>query len=177
MIGEFKNDTPVPETEVKWIFKLEKAEEELLMTKFEESCQEPCDVASQVKHDIYRDLIVRFFQEKLRVELGKLFDDKVAKWKKDNEWVKKCRECKIVKIELYLANDLVSKAEDVAKLHGFKTSTVDVVIGEEDFDFVNKSFKETKLGLKYSAGINKNEYSSFEFGRSFVEIQFKYSLT
>ena len=92
MRGEFKNDTPVPAKETKYKFELDKEEEELLMTKFEEACQEPSEIVSQVRHDLYRSLIIKFFQEKLRVELGKLLDEKKEKWKTDNEWVKKCKK-------------------------------------------------------------------------------------
>lgn len=176
MRGEFKNDTPVPAKETKYKFELDKEEEELLMTKFEEACQEPSEIVSQVRHDLYRSLIIKFFQEKLRVELGKLLDEKKEKWKTDNEWVKKCKKCKILKSELYLVSNIEEKAQDKDKLKGYKISTVDVSIDEEEFDFVEKSFKEAKLPLTYVSGIDKKDYSQVEFGKSFIEIEFTYTL-
>ena len=50
----FKSDLPTPAVPTKYKFELTKEDEEELMTKFEEAC----DIVSQVKHDLFRSLII-----------------------------------------------------------------------------------------------------------------------
>jgi len=75
---------------------------------------------------------------------------------------------------LHLVSDIDAKAEDKEKLKGYKTSTVDINIDEEEFEWDKKSFSEAKFSLKYVSGISKKLYADYEFGKSFIELEFEY---
>ena len=96
-------------------------------------------------------------------------------WKDTNAWVEKVKKCKICKCELHLASNIEAKAQDKEKLKGYKTSTVDINIDEEEFDWDKKSFSEAKYPLKYKSDISKAEYDTLEFGKSFIELEFEYT--
>lgn len=171
----FKSDLPTPAVPTKYKFELTKEDEEELMTKFEEASQEPSDIVSQVKHDLFRSLIIKFFQEKFREWMKGKMDPLRDEWKDTNAWVEKVKKCKICKSELYLASNIDAKAENKEKLKGYKTSTVDINIDEEEFDWDKKSFSEAKYPLKYKSDISKAEYDTLEFGKSFIELEFEYT--
>ena len=172
MNNPFVSTIPTPSKPTKYKIELSKEDEEELMTKFEEASQEPSEIVSQVRHDLFRSLIIQFFQEKFREWMkGKADPLKEFVLIVANDRTKKT---KILKSELHLVSDIDAKAEDKEKLKGYKTSTVDINIDEEEFEWDKKSFSEAKFSLKYVSGISKKVYADYEFGKSFVELEFEY---
>lgn len=174
MNNPFVSTIPTPSKPTKYKIELSKEDEEELMTKFEEASQEPSEIVSQVRHDLFRSLIIQFFQEKFREWMKGKADPLRDDWKDTNAWVIKVKKTKILKSELHLVSDIDAKAEDKEKLKGYKTSTVDINIDEEEFEWDKKSFSEAKFPLKYVSGISKKLYADYEFGKSFVELEFEY---
>nr|DAR75019.1 MAG TPA: hypothetical protein [Caudoviricetes sp.] len=175
MENGFKNVLPTPSVPTKYKFVFSKEDEEELMTKFEEASQEPSDIVSQVRHDLFRSLIIQFFQEKFREWMKGKIDPLRNDWKDTNAWVVKVKKTKILKSELHLVSDIDTKAEEKDKLKGYKTSTVDISIDEEEFEWDKKSFSDAKFPLKYVSGISKKLYADYKFGKSFVELEFEYT--
>lgn len=174
MNNPFVSTIPTPSKPTKYKIELSKEDEEELMTKFEEASQEPSEIVSQVRHDLFRSLIIQFFQEKFREWMKGKADPLRDDWKDTNAWVVKAKKTKILKSELHLVSDIDAKTEDKEKLKGYKTSTVDINIDEEEFEWDKKSFSEAKFSLKYVSGISKKLYADYEFGKSFVELEFEY---
>lgn len=176
MKGSLKTNKPTLAVEVvdKIFFTAE--EEKKFMQAFVDACSLASGVASQIKHDCFRDLMVKHFKINLRKELSTIIDPMVEAWKNtsgvDMSWINRLEEVKFAAY-MYVSKDASEGAFDPEKLGPYKSSVITINLEEEEFEFNKKSFREAALKLNYTPDVIETEFDNIVKETSYMEFKYK----
>lgn len=153
------------------------ADEEMkFMQAFIDACSLASGVASQVKHDCFRDLMVKHFIINIRKEMAAMIDPMVEEWKntpgKDMSWIDKLDKVKF-SAKMNVCKDAAIDAFQPEKLGSYKSSTIDITLNEEEFEFHKKSFKEAEIKLEYKPDVVETAFADIPKEVSYVEFSYE----